>query len=531
MAIHRFLKGKYFLWVVLAFIISLAASIYGVMHHPGATFYLVPTRAWELMVGSVLAFGTLPDLSKTWQKNLFTISGLALIVYSIIFYTEATPFPGIAALAPVIGSGLIIYSGRKDTHHAQKLLTTRPLVFIGLISYSLYLWHWPLVAFTKYLLFRSFTGIDSAAIILVSLLIASFSWKFIEQPFREKTPLLKERKMLFAVAGVVMVVAVGMGGAIHLREGIPERITHFYPEMAAVIDRARNDSNWKLYEEWEKNTIKIREGKIPPIVGKDVVKPSFALVGDSHAIAMIPAFERQAMRSGTAGYIITASSTPLLHGISIVSSNDNGVDEPAHNESVLSFIKKRSSIKTVILVARWGAYIHGHWTAKNEDPLNIKLTDTTSQYSEYSSNVNILRIGLTRTVNALRKMHRKVILVSDVPEIGYDVSRVYMMQYRFPLLTTGSELCPSISEYNERQKEANAILEELARLPDVTLIHPERMMFDEHGRGRFIAKGELLYIDDDHLSTAGALYVAPVFDEVFKEMAHDQSGARKISAN
>jgi peptidoglycan/LPS O-acetylase OafA/YrhL len=198
MAIHRYLKGKYFVWLVIAFILSLVASIYGVVYHPAATFYLVPTRAWELMVGSILALGVLPDLSKNWQRNALTISGLALILYSIVAYTEATPFPGIAALAPVMGSGLIIYSGKGGSHQAQKLFTARPLVFIGLISYSLYLWHWPLVAFTKYLLFRPFNGVDSAAIILASVLIASFSWKFIEQPFRGKQMLFPERKKLFA---------------------------------------------------------------------------------------------------------------------------------------------------------------------------------------------------------------------------------------------------------------------------------------------------------------------------------------------
>jgi len=531
MAIHRFLRGKYFLWVMIAFILSLAASIYGVMHHPGATFYLVPTRAWELMVGSILALGTLPDLAKNWQRNTFTISGLALILFSIFFYTEATPFPGIAALAPVFGSGLIIYSGRKDTHQAQKLLTTRPLVFIGLISYSLYLWHWPLVAFTKYLLFRPFNGVDSTAIIVASLLIASFSWRFIEQPFRGKTPMLNERKRLFGVACVVMVVAVGIGGAIHLRSGMPGRINRFYPEMAAVIDRAINDPEWKKHGEWEKNTMKIGEGMIPPIVGKDVINPSFAIVGDSHARAMIPAFERQAMRSGTAGYIITASSTPLLQGISIISSNDNGVDEPVYNKSVFTFIKKRPSIKTVILVARWGLYIHGHWTAKTEDPLTIKLIDATGENSENSSNAKILGIGLARTVNALKKMNLKVILVSDVPEIGFQVSRVYMMQSRFPFLEKGMEFRPSVAEYNDRQKEVNAVFEKLAKQPNVTVIHPEKMMFDEHGRGRIMVNGELLYLDDDHLSSAGALYVAPVFDQLFKDIACNQSDGQKLSTN
>ncbi|MBN1929651.1 MAG: acyltransferase [Chlorobiaceae bacterium] len=530
--IHRYLKGQYLLWVMAAFIISLVASIYGVAHHPGATFYLVPTRAWELMVGSMLALGALPDLSKDWQRNVLTLSGLAFILFSIFFYTEATPFPGASALIPVMGSGFIIYSGMGGgTRIAQRLLTARPLAFIGLISYSLYLWHWPLVVFAKYLMFRPFNGLDSAAIILASLLLATFSWKFIEQPFRGKQMLLPERKRLFAVAGVVMVVAVGLGGVVHLRNGMPGRIDRFYPEITDVIDRAKNDPIWDLHGKWEEKTKEIGESITLPVVGKDGIMPTFALVGDSHARALIPALERQAMQSGTAGYIITVSSTPFFQGVSIISSNDNGFNESAHNEDVLTFIQNRQEIQTIILIARWGSYIQGHWTTKSEDSMSIILADARGQYSKKRSNALIMNVGLTRTINALLAMNRKVILVSDVPEIGYDVPRVYMMQTIFPFFTKRTEFRPSIAEYNERQKEANAILEELDNLPNVTLVRPEKLMFDENGRGRIMANGKLLYRDDDHLSTDGALYVAPVFDEVFREMANDQSEGRKISAN
>jgi hypothetical protein len=331
-----------------------------------------------------------------------------------------------------------------------------------------------------------------------------------------------------------MVVAVGIGSVIHLRNGMPGRIDLFYPEMTSVIDRAKNDPKWKLHGKWEERTKKIGEGIIPPIVGKNGIIPTFALAGDSHARAMIPAIEQEAIRTGKAGYIITASSTPLLEGVSIISSNssnDNGFNEPPYNKSVLAFIKNTKSIQTVILVARWGAYIQGHWTAKTEDPLTLTLIDEMGGDSKGRSNATILSIGLARTVNTLRKMKLNVVLVSDVPEIGYDVPRIYMMQSRFSFLMKGTEYRPSIAEYQERQKEANAILEELAQLSNVTLIRPEKLMFDETGQGRIMANGELLYRDDDHLSTAGALYIAPVFDEVFKDMVDHPLENKKLAKN
>jgi peptidoglycan/LPS O-acetylase OafA/YrhL len=353
MAIHRYLKGKYLLWVMIAFIISLAASIYGVTHNPTATFYLVPTRAWELMVGSILALDALPDLTNNRQRNAFTSSGLALILFSIFAYTEATPFPGIAALAPVLGSGFIIYSGRRGAHQAQQLLTARPVVFIGLISYSLYLWHWPLVAFTKYLLFRPFTGIDSAAIIFASLLLASFSWKFIEQPFRGKQMLLPERKRLFIFAGGVMVVAVGVGRVIHLQNGMAWR----YPLEIMITNKAKNDSLMlELRSKLAKASMKIDNDAALPIIGDKNTQPVFALVGDSHAIALIPAISLEASKESVSGYAIAVHSTPFVLGIKKRNTGDKwwNVDWSTHNAHVIDFLKTKPNIKYVFLAASWG---------------------------------------------------------------------------------------------------------------------------------------------------------------------------------
>jgi len=381
-------------------------------------------------------------------------------------------------------------------------------------------------------MFRPFNGLESAGIIAASLAISTLSWKYIEQPFRGRQMVLPERKRLFAMSGIVMIAFAGIGGLIHLRSVMPGRIDWFYPEIKATFQRATQDSLWIQHREWEKTTEKIGKGAIPPIVGAENTTPSFALVGDSHARAIIPALEQCAQDAGVSGYMITKSGTPLLIGISKVSTRagDHGFDEASHNDAVMAFLKSHSTVHAVFLVARWGAYIQGSWTEKNEDPSISKLIDASGEYSgprflEYTkdaTNATILGIGLKRTVVALSGMGKKVILVSDVPEIGYNVPRVHMIESRFPMLMNGFDVRPTVPEYQARQKEANAILEELAKLPGVTLIHPETRMFDENGRGRIMANGELLYVDDHHLSTAGALFVAPVFDDVFKSMAPTQ---------
>ena len=139
--------------------------------------------------------------------------------------------------------------------------------------------------------------------------------------------------------------------------------------------------------------------------------------------------------------------------------------------------------------------------------------------SSFLSNIQVLDFGLKNTVRTLLSIGRKVILVSDVPEIGYEVPRAYCVSCRFPTLMP---IAPTVIEYNQRQRDVNIILEKLAVLPGVTLIRPETRMFYENGKVRIMADGELLYADADHLSTAGALYVEPVFDEVFKNIAASQ---------
>ena len=110
-SINRFSKKRYMPWLLGLCLISFSLSLYGVYTYQTATFYLVPTRAWELLSGAILALGVIPQLQSSLHRNLFSIVGLCLIIFSVGVYTEATLFPGAAALAPVLGASLIIYSG------------------------------------------------------------------------------------------------------------------------------------------------------------------------------------------------------------------------------------------------------------------------------------------------------------------------------------------------------------------------------------------------------------------------------------
>ncbi len=160
---------------------SLAASIYAVAVFPGAAFYFLPSRAWELLIGSILAL--IPAgwiLSNRLARETVTSAGLACIVAPCLFYTKDTPFPGLAAVIPCAGTATIIWANTVGSSGmglttVGALLAWRPLVFLGLISYSLYLWRWPLLVFSNYWSLGPLSLSNRLGLLALALLLAIVS--------------------------------------------------------------------------------------------------------------------------------------------------------------------------------------------------------------------------------------------------------------------------------------------------------------------------------------------------------------------
>nr|WP_294816693.1 acyltransferase family protein [uncultured Sphingomonas sp.] len=164
-------------------IASFVASVWMVSSDASGAFYLIPFRTWELALGSLLAIGAIPAPRKQWQAEAGAVLGLAMIGYSALFFNKATLFPGAWALIPCVGTALVLLCGTGWTTIAGRVLSLWPMRFIGLISYSLYLWHWPIIVFYRHLDSR-LDNLERAALLIASIVAATISWKFVEQPFR-----------------------------------------------------------------------------------------------------------------------------------------------------------------------------------------------------------------------------------------------------------------------------------------------------------------------------------------------------------
>ena len=179
----RFGKNKVLWLIIFLSLISFTLSEYGWRLNSNTNFYNSLTRAWELLAGSIAAI-------VAYQKGLKNNNGLALlgliaVLYSIFGFNEETPFPSAFTLVPVIGSVLIILYADNRTFTA-KILSTKILVGIGLISYSLYLWHQPIFAFARIYKQNIITDFESYIYVLLSIFLAFLTWKYVETPFRKK---------------------------------------------------------------------------------------------------------------------------------------------------------------------------------------------------------------------------------------------------------------------------------------------------------------------------------------------------------
>ena len=215
----RFGKNKLIWLIIFISLISFTLSEYGWRQNSIAHFYFSPARAWELLAGSIAAF--ICDHKGLKNNNVLSFLGLIMIVCSLLIFNEETPFPSVFTLVPVIGSVFIILYAENRTFTA-KILSSKILVGIGLISYSLYLWHQPIFAFARIYKQDIITDFESYIYVLLSIFLAFLTWKYVETPFRNKTYFSSFK--IFSFSSFMIIFFISIGLYFHSSNGVPNRI-------------------------------------------------------------------------------------------------------------------------------------------------------------------------------------------------------------------------------------------------------------------------------------------------------------------
>jgi peptidoglycan/LPS O-acetylase OafA/YrhL len=279
--VWRFGRNPVFYTIVIFSIISLLLSEWGWRYAPKANFYLAPFRAWELLAGSICAF--LHFQREERASNLMSVIGLALIIFSIFYYDESTPFPSLYALAPVVGTAFIILFAQPGTWVAN-VLSLKFFVGVGLVSYSAYLWHQPIFAFARIRSQHEPTQWFMLGLSILTFVLAYITWRYVERPFRKRPfPALQSRAALFRVAGAVGAVFLALGVYGHVSGGLKSKFTTLPRYLTIESEFAKISNGWCFYSVDSLPDLDLGPNGLNCSVGSETAQKRGALIGDSFA--------------------------------------------------------------------------------------------------------------------------------------------------------------------------------------------------------------------------------------------------------
>ena len=293
--------------------LSLLAAEVMLRNAPDQAFYLLPSRAWELLLGGVLALGSSHVRVGKPMAGLLSFIGLSAILASVAGFDENISFPGLNAALPCGGAALLILAGQQHRTPVQRGLAFGPVVFVGLISYSLYLWHWPIFSLSHYYLNRELSGGEVVVAIGASFALAALTWKFIERPVRHSSFGVLRPGPAIAVAIVPLMLLGGIGHIIQAAGGFPGRLK---TEVAAIYNAGRERPPLRKACHGVKKAL-VNDDKCN--FGAPLRDGSFDMVvwGDSHADHIVPALSEVAQGWGWSGRQISKSACAPLWGASV----------------------------------------------------------------------------------------------------------------------------------------------------------------------------------------------------------------------
>jgi peptidoglycan/LPS O-acetylase OafA/YrhL len=495
--------GRYFprhqTRVLLALaVVSFAVCVWGSYHAAAANYYLAPSRAWELLLGGALAMGGERSVKSRFANELLAACSLIILACAVYWYGPKTPYPGWYAIAPCAASAILILTGRRESTLTGKLLSKRPLVFTGLISYSLYLWHFPVLELSSYYNIRKIGAYGLSILIAFIYIAAVVSWKWVEVPIRTRVFLKSDRSFLLS-ALIVNIVILGVGVVLWESDGLPRR---FPPEVRARGGEGLFDSDF-VTRCANMPFDKIASGDLCSFGPRDNDTVRGVVWGDSHTVALLPAYQKLAISHHLQLYFAVHSSCRPLLGLRV--RNDSARIDCARFNVAVAQAVRRLDPRLLILNA--------HWIDADTDLISQSNADAVPGESNFTR-------GLRETLRETGSIDRSVCVVLDVPTFKYDlptalgVARKRGIAEDFLRLTRAEAL----EQYRGPERDIRA-LEQRGMLRSVD---PKDLLCPGNWCN-FESDGNLLYWDADHLSRAGAQFLSSVIDGCFRDIAPTES--------
>lgn len=487
------------LLLFLAWAASLAANLVMIRQHPEGAFFLPQARAWELLTGSMVAVWGVRHLPGPRVSLVLSVIALAIILGCLFTYTHATLFPGAAAIPPVLASGILIWVNVKQPSFIARLLAWKPLLYVGLISYGLYLYHWPVIVFSRFY----YGGLPPLPVQFATLafvfVLASLSLHFIEEPIRHGR-WLRRRRHVF-IASLLAILALFIAGQVVGKHGLPERFDDQVRQYASAGDKAINKKACP-----RTHAVEGIDATVCVVGDGDADKPEFLVWGDSHSSSLIPGMHAKAKQTNRTGWVYANTGCLPLVAVERV---DEQLDTPCLKASrnAVAMIENYR-IHSVLMAGRWDMYTRG-W-----EPLSEEVTREPVIEYEGKQGMAALRAALPATLQQLKALDASPWIFLQVPPQLNDVPTALATAEYFG--RDRSALRREASVIRDWHAPVVAVL----RASNSTRVIDPMPFFcpDHDGYCRIELNGYSLYSDNDHLSIYGSQQLAPLFAPFFAAM-------------
>jgi len=492
---------------IATFLGSLLLNLMMIEQSPSAAFFSPLTRMWELLAGCLLAYlvsSKRPAFeflnarlgSFKLIRHAISLLGLALILLGTFLFDQDILYPGAWALMPVLGTCFIIVTGNTSWVNTS-VLSNRLLVWVGLISFPLYLWHWPLLSFARIMEGSKPDWQIRAVLVAMSFVLAILTYYFIERPIRFGRNL---RFKTYALI-IAMFLLGALGLATYLQDGFNSRTTDkaIEAQLADLKFDIPDSEGWYCQDMSHDSPRCHATGPTPSVV----------VIGDSHALTIYSGLrERFNAKGQDIGLYGASDGCPPLLNVVIQDQGGDYRNCLKKGTQAIQRVIADTAIKEVILTSRGPMYT----TAKGFGDVELEqfgswVLHFDGEGKGVRSNEEVFALGLTKTLDALLAAGKKVTFLHDVPELGFDIRSCFAFR---PLTITSKVVSPcavSRKEFEARTEAYRAMVNKiLLQRPEIKVIDLSAALCDE--KWCWGARDDtLFYIDDDHLSHRGADYV------------------------
>jgi peptidoglycan/LPS O-acetylase OafA/YrhL len=486
-------------------LLSFALSSYQVFGHPNAAFYLLPSRIWELCAGVLLAWLLTTGRGSTSKmlSEVFGVLGLLLVLLPMCFLSAATPFPGMGAVPTVAGAVMLCFAGTSWV--SRTILSIRPLTYVGRISYSFYLWHWPLLVMTRVVLGEDLTRPIALKVLGLAFALSVASYHLVEQPFRKSETATRPLLLRYAAASAVLI-------CIFAGVAVTHGLRIISPKLAIAEDHFGLGASWPCL---------VDEGASKPDTSASCIensgRPVVALWGDSHAESVSHALRAKAHESGYDFFDISKGTCPPLKaaGLYAVNYSPHGKECMAFNDTAVALLAADKRVRVVILTANWkDSFVKPRQRLETDRGWIVARGENNGAPPAPEVAAQLLSSHLDQTIRTLEASGKRVILMQDVAMFSVYPTWHVLMEYlpvrrwAFGLLRPGvvADTDSDEADHFQEDKRARALIQSEGVSTGSSVFDLEAALCTSPGTCRYRLGDDVLYTDSQHLSPAGASF-------------------------